>query len=310
MVGERRAVTLGSRGSALALAQTREVMERLTALNAGLQCTVRVIKTQGDRNQRRALTELEGKGLFTKEIEAALLAGEIDLAVHSLKDLPTEGPEGLIVGAVLARADPRDVLVSRLGLALERLPQGARIGTSSLRRAAQLLAYRPDLCIVNLRGNVDTRLRKAEGGGYEAVVLAAAGIIRLARADRITQYIPLDVVLPAPGQGALAVQVRVEDDQMRRLVAALDDIPTRAATDAERAFLRYLGGGCRVPVAAHGVVTEGELKVTGMVATIDGQRMIRLEARGSEREAEALGRKLAERALAMGAGEILEDVRN
>lgn len=310
-------LVVGTRGSALARAQTEVVVARLRALRPDLKMAVQVIKTKGDMVQHKPLVGIGDKGLFTREIEAALLDGRIDLAVHSLKDLPTELPPGLVIGAVLEREDARDVLVSRQGYSLDSLPLGARVGTGSLRRAAQLLAHRPDLCIVDLRGNVDTRLRKAATEEYDAIVLAAAGLHRLGLAHHITAYLPLEVMLPAVGQGALAVEVRAREDeqeegpesrdaQIRRLVSLLDHFPTRAATTAERAFLRALGGGCRVPVAAYGEVAQspssngssvrcpGLLRLRGLAASPDGCQVWRGEIKGKPEEAEALGEELAQ----------------
>lgn len=313
---------VGTRGSALARAQTDMAVVRLQALRPDLEITIQIIKTKGDLVQHKPLAGIGDRGLFTREIEAALLDGRIDLAVHSLKDLPTDLPPGLAIGAVLEREDARDVLVSRRGYSLDSLPLGARVGTGSLRRAAQILAYRPDLRIVDIRGNVDTRLRKAATEEYDAVVLAAAGLHRLGLAHYITAYLPLEVMLPAVGQGALAIEVRADDDgqgdeansrdaQICRLASLLDDFPTRAATAAERAFLRALGGGCRVPVAAYGEVVPattaqglpdgdssgvglGLLRLRGLVASPDGRQVWRGEIKGKPEEAEALGEELAQ----------------
>jgi hydroxymethylbilane synthase len=306
--------------------QTSWVINELSRLNPEMEFVVRKIKTKGDVMRDVALAKIGGKGLFVKEIEEALLQGEIDLATHSLKDLPTELPMGLLIGAVTKRADPRDVLISRLGLPLAKLPQGARLGTSSVRRRAQLLAYRPDFQIVNLRGNVDTRLRKAQTEEYDAIVLAAAGLTRLGHEDRITEYISPDIVLPAVGQGALAVEVREDDRRTQRIVAGLDHEPTRAAITAERAFLRHLvthrpsaqahqkperqERGCQVPMAAYGIVRDGRLIVEGMVASLDGRKVIRRKVIGNPTDAEHAGEELAKRILEAGAGDILDEVRS
>ena len=259
----------------------------------------------------RALSQVGGKGLFVKEIEGALLSGEIDLAVHSLKDMPTEQPKGLTLGAILERADPRDALVARGGNDgdLFTLPEGARLGTSSLRRQAQALAARPDLQVVDLRGNVDTRLRKLTEGQYEAIVLAVAGLVRLGRADSISHILPADVMLPAVGQGALCLEVRAGDEKIRRLIASLDHGPTRRATESERALLRCLEGGCQVPIAAYAEVDGGMLHLRGLVAALDGSRLVRDEVHGLAEQADVLGMELADRLLAAGASEILEEVR-
>jgi hydroxymethylbilane synthase len=300
-------VTVGSRGSDLALWQTRWVIARLQQACPDVEFRIQRITTRGDVVRDRALSQVGGKGLFIKEIEAALLAGEIDLAVHSLKDMPTEMPEGLVLDAVTAREDPRDVLVSRLGLKLAELPPGARVGTSSLRRAAQLRACRPDLQIVDLRGNVDTRLRKAATEEYDAVVLAAAGLIRLGHSDRVTEYLSPRVMLPAVGQGALCVEVRIGDEATRTLISIVHDPLTDAAVTAERVFLARMGGGCQVPIAAYGIVNADELWLRGLVASPDGSRLLRHELRGSSTEPVGLGQALAEDMLAQGADEICRE---
>ncbi|MFQ6059304.1 MAG: hydroxymethylbilane synthase [Anaerolineae bacterium] len=309
MVGITGEVVVGSRGSALALAQTQQVINELLRLGPEITFVLKVIKTRGDRIRDVALTKMGGKGLFVKELEEALLAGEIDLAVHSLKDLPTEQPSGLVIGAVLKREDPRDALVSRHGLALAQLPRGARVGTGSLRRGAQLLAYRPDLRIADIRGNVDTRLRKLGQGQYDAVILAAAGLIRLGQADRITEYLAPQVLLPAVGQGALAVEVREADARIQGMLAAIDHASTRAAVTAERAFLRRLEGGCRVPIAAYGQVQDRSLLLDGLVASADGHRVIRGQERGPVTAPIQIGERLAEVLLACGAEGILQEQR-
>ncbi len=247
----RGTVRLGTRASALAVRQTEEVLAGLRAAHPGLAFEVRPVRTAGDHDQATPLADLGGEGVFVTALENALLAGEIDLAIHSLKDMPAEQPPGLAIGAVLPRADPREALVSRLGLPLEGLPAGGRVGTDSPRRAAQLRAFRPDLQVIGLRGNVDTRLRKARSDEYDAIVLALAGLIRLGQAAAVTAIIPPEIILPAPGQGGIAVEVRAGDGEALELAAALDDAPTRAATTAERSFLQALGAGCHVPVAAH-----------------------------------------------------------
>jgi hydroxymethylbilane synthase len=300
-------VTVGSRGSDLALWQTRWVIARLQQACPDVEFRIQRITTRGDIVQDRALFQVGGKGLFVKEIEVALLAGEIDLAVHSLKDMPTELREDLVIDAVTAREDPRDVLVSRLGLKLAELPPGARVGTGSLRRAAQLRASRPDLRIVDLRGNVDTRLRKAATEEYDAVVLAAAGLIRLGHSDRVTEYLSPSVMLPAAGQGALCVEVRTGDEATRTLISIVHDSLTDAAVTAERVFLARMGGGCQVPIAAYGIVNADELWLRGLVASPDGLRLLRHELRGSWTEPAVLGQALAEEMLAQGADEICRE---
>jgi hydroxymethylbilane synthase len=305
----KQTLKVGTRGSALALWQTQHVVERLRAVAPGLDPRVETIKTHGDLVRDQALSKVGGKGLFVTEIEAALLSGKIDLAVHSLKDMPTELPHGLTLAAILERADPRDALViDGRGGSLVTLPAGARVGTSSLRRRAQLLAARPDLRVLDLRGNVDTRLRKLSAGDYEAIVLAAAGLLRLGRATVVAEYLPLDVMLPAVGQGALCVETRVDDEATQELVATLDHLPTRQAIQAERAFLQRLEGGCQVPIAAHAGIGNGRLRLQGLVASLDGARLVRDEIQGPVAEAGRLGTALAERLWAAGAGKILEGI--
>jgi hydroxymethylbilane synthase len=298
-----RAIVFGSRPSQLARWQTDFVIGKLRAAWPELDFRVDLLVTEGDRRLDRPLPEIGGKGVFTEEIEAALGDGRIDLAVHSLKDLPIEAARDLCVGAVSARADARDVLVSASGVGLAELAGGARVGTSSLRRQAQLLAVRPDLKVQPLRGNVDTRLRKALQGEYDAILLAAAGLERLGLGDRATEYLPFEAMLPAPGQGALAVQCRAGDvDLLARLRPLHDEAAFRAVT-AERAFLAGLGGGCSAPVAAYAEDTGGHLELRGLVASPDGMRVIRVRGRGSD--AERLGWKMAREAIDKGAGEVL-----
>ncbi len=318
MTFSTRSLTIGTRGSRLARWQTDYVLTRLQEAWPGLECRTHLFTTSGDRQLERPLPEIGGKGVFTEELENALRAGEIDLAVHSLKDLPIDDAPGLVIGAISAREDARDVLISRDGRTLETLPHGARVGTSSLRRAAQLLAARPDLVLLSLRGNVDTRVRKAlqgnsdaggyDAGGYDAIVLAAAGVVRLGLADHITQYLPMDVMLPAPGQGALAMQCRVDDAATLGLLAALDDVASRACVTAERAFLQGLGGGCSAPVAAYATYAAQpslpSLQLAGLVGTPDGQHIIRV--RGAGGEPNQLGALVAQQALAQGAGDLLK----
>ena len=286
-------LVIGTRGSTLAQWQTNYVIAALKRIAPELQIETRIIKTEGDKDQARSLADLGGVGVFTKEIENALLAREIDLAVHSLKDLPTDTASGLTIAAIPARGDPRDCIVSRHRLSLSDLPRGARIGTSSARRSAQILALRPDAQIVPLRGNVDTRLRKAQSEEYDAVVLAAAGIIRLGRANEITEYLPLEAFLPDPGQGALAIEIRADDAELGTLVAQLDHAPTRAAVTTERAFLRRLGGGCRMPIGAHAEMRGNVLHLRGVFALDDGKQIRCSEISGDAARAEELGAELA-----------------
>lgn len=306
----RRTLTIGTRGSALALRQTEHVVGRLQTVASDLPVSVRIIQTQGDRVRDRALSQFGSKGVFVEEIENALLAGEIDLAVHSLKDMPTGQHEGLSLGAILERADPRDALVVWGGEgSLSSLSADARVGTSSLRRRAQLLATRADLQVADLRGNVDTRLRKLREGQYDAVVLAAAGLIRLGHAEAISEALPVEVMLPAAGQGALCVEMRAGDETTRSLIEFLDHPPTRQATQAERALLGRLEGGCQVPIGAYAEVADGQLRLRGLIAALDGARTVRQEIRGPASDASQLGGALAERLLSMGGDVILEEIR-
>ncbi|HZY31928.1 MAG TPA: hydroxymethylbilane synthase [Candidatus Methylomirabilis sp.] len=304
----RDLLKLGTRGSPLALRQAELVARTLGNRWPDLEVTLVPIKTSGDKLLDVQLAQVGGKGLFVKELEEALLADRIDLAVHSLKDLPVTLPPGLGVGAVLAREDPLDALVARDGLRFTELPPGAQIGTSSLRRQVQLLHHRPDLQIVPLRGNVETRLRKLETLGLDAVVLAAAGLIRLGLQDRVTERLQPDVSLPAIGQGALAIEIRENDQRVASLVHGLDDRETRQATTAERAFLRRLGGSCITPIAAFGQIEGESLQLTGMVATLDGKRMVKQVCHGDASAPEEVGHTLAERLLAAGAEEILREI--
>jgi hydroxymethylbilane synthase len=292
-------LTIGTRGSALARWQTEWVQTRLTTAWPELHCDLRLFQTSGDKILDKPLPEIGGKGLFTEELENALRSGDIDIAVHSLKDLPIDNAPGLTIGAIGKREDPRDVLISRQYHTLSHLPRGARVGTSSLRRAAQLLAARPDLKILSLRGNVDTRIRKAMQGEYDAIVLAAAGVLRLGFASHIAEYLSFDTMLPAPGQGAVTVQCRKDDQRTIDLLRPIDHATTRLAVLAERAFLAGLGGGCSTPVAAY---AQGN-HLIGLVASKDGQRVIRVSGDGDDPI--ALGTELARQALAQGARELL-----
>ena len=302
-----KTLTFATRPSALARRQTDQVIGRLQNAWSDLRCRSETITTRGDRVLDRPLPEIGGKGLFTLELEEALLDGRVDLAVHSLKDLPTEEMPGLSVGAIPQRADARDAWICPAGFTLMGAPAGASVGTSSLRRSAQLLARRPDLDIRPIRGNVDTRLRKVREGQYDAIVLAAAGLARLDLAGQITATLPLDVMIPAPGQGALAVQCRADDAETLAFLAAIEDAASRRATVAERAFLHALGGGCSLPAGAH-ATTDGDIvALTTVVLSPGGER--RIDLRGRDRDPIALGTSLAEEALAQGAAELLEGVR-
>lgn len=298
-------VRLGTRASPLARFQTDLVRQALAELHHTIAFQNIIISTEGDRDVHTPLPELGGKGVFTQELEAALREEAIDLAVHSLKDVPVELSAGLTLGAITMREDPRDVLISARGWTLDTLPHGAAVGTCSTRRAAQLLAIRADLRLPPLRGNVDTRIGKALAGEFDAIVIAAAGVHRLGFASAITQYLPPEVMLPAPGQGALAVQCRADDEGMREQLRGLEDAAVRSATDAERGFLEGLGGGCAAPIAALGRVQAGRLHLRGLVASSDGQRVLRLFADGPTDDGRRLGLALAAEARARGAEALL-----
>jgi hydroxymethylbilane synthase len=298
-------IKIGTRGSTLALRQTAWVRERISEQHPGLEIEVVRIKTTGDMITDVPLAQVGGKGLFVKEIEEALVRGKIDLAVHSMKDVPTELPEGLHLGAITEREDPRDALISRDGHVLKALLPGARIGTSSLRRKTQLMGINPRWEIVPLRGNLDTRMRKLEAEGLDAVILAAAGVSRMGLAGRVTEYLPFDVMLPAVGQGALGIECR-QEGVINEVIAFLRHSGSAMAVEGERAFLRRLGGGCQVPIAAYGEVEGGRLLLQGLVARLDGSQFFRAEARGDDPT--AVGEGLAEDLLAQGADQVLQDI--
>lgn len=302
-----RRLIIGTRGSWLALWQAEWARAALRQRLSGVEVDVKVIRTSGDQDQTTPLGQLGGRGVFTKEIERALLAGEVDVAVHSLKDLPTDLPEGLALGAVSPREDCRDALIARAAPSFAALPQGARVGTGSLRRRALLLHVRPDLRMQDLRGNLDTRLRKLETEGLDAVVLAVAGLARMGWADRITERLPFSVCLPDAGQGAIGIEVRADDAEALCAVTVLNDADTRRSVEAERALLKALGGGCQVPIGAWGRVEEGRLRLDAVVASVDGKRLIRDRAEGAQETPEEVGRRLAEQLLKQGAAEILRD---
>ena len=293
-------LVIATRGSTLARVQTDSVIAHLNIHHPGLTTEVRVIKTTGDASQEASLTEL-GLGVFTKELEVELLSHRADLAVHSLKDMSTEAPAGLEVLTVMKREDPRDVLVSRGGLKLAELATGAVVGTSSPRRAALILAIRPNVAVAPIRGNVETRLRKLNEGSFDAIVLAAAGLIRLGLQAEVTEYLDPLTFTPAVGQGAIALQGRSDDTALATLLEPLDHTDTHASVLAERAFLVALGGGCRVPMGAHGVITGDSLHVAGVVASLDGKQCYRADVEGPMGDADALGRRLAQDVLDQGA---------
>jgi hydroxymethylbilane synthase len=303
-----RPIIIGTRGSKLALWQAEWLRSALAERFPGTSVELSIIKTQGDKILDVPLAKIGGKGLFVKEIEEALREGRVDIAVHSMKDMPADIPAGLVIGAVPERETPTDVLISRNGLTLMEIPAGGVIGTSSLRRAAQLRALRPDLKVVPLRGNVETRIRKLETDPLAAVVLAAAGVKRLGLEHRITEHLAADRMLPAVGQGALCLEIRGEDPHIGPLVSTLDHPATHAAVNGERAFLRRLEGGCQVPIAAYGRIEGSHFTLTGLVAAVDGSRVIKHSLNGPAASAEGIGVELAEILLSRGADGILKNL--
>ncbi|ELK44081.1 porphobilinogen deaminase [Brevibacillus agri BAB-2500] len=298
---------VGTRRSKLALTQTNWVVQKLKELAPQAEFELYEIVTKGDRILDVTLSKVGGKGLFVKEIEQSLYDKETDFAVHSLKDMPAELPEDLVIGAIPKRVDPRDVLLSLDGKTLDELKEGALVGTSSLRRSAQILAHRPDIQIESLRGNIDTRIRKLEEGNFDAIILAAAGLARVNYEGNISQFLPVEISLPAVGQGALAIECRADDEETLALLKQLDDEPTRLAVTAERSFLHKLQGGCQVPIGAYATVGEDkQITLTGMVGSPDGKQMFKNTATG--RDPQALGVQVAEALLAQGAGEVLAQV--
>lgn len=301
-------IIIGTRGSKLALWQADYVEQRLREEYPGLQVTQKRISTKGDRILDVPLAKIGGKGLFTKELEEEMLSGSIDLAVHSLKDMPAKVPDGLMIAAVTKRLDPGDALVSNRFSSFSELPQGARVGTSSLRRRAQLLCARPDLTMIDLRGNVNTRLRKLDEGEYDAIVLAVAGLKRLGFADRIREVLPQTMVLPAVGQGALAIETRADDKETRDMLAFLRDDETICCAEAERSFLARVEGGCQVPVGVYATAEGDDLKVEAVIASLDGWRSYRGTVNGAKADAAKLGKGLAEKLLNEGGAKILQEL--
>jgi hydroxymethylbilane synthase len=308
-----RPLRIGTRGSALALWQANHVRDELARLH-GVEAELVRIHTSGDKMRNASVAQINaqigaegsGKGIFIKEIEDALLAGSVDIAVHSMKDVPTETPVGLVFAAIPRREDPRDCLISRQNRVLKGLPAGARIGTSSLRRQAQLRLARPDVHVTDLRGNVDTRLKKLAAGEFDAIVLAMAGVNRLGAGDKVTQVFKPDVMLPAVGQGALGIETRADDSGTLALAASLDDVETRGCVTAERALLRELQGGCQVPVGAWArIAADGELEIEAGVFSPDGTEAVRRSNCGSPSDAEAIGVRLAHALIEAGANRIL-----
>lgn len=298
-------IVIGSRKSKLALLQAQEVVDSLAAVYPHLSFEIVKIKTEGDRDRITSLKVLGGKGVFVKELEEALLRRDIDIAVHSLKDMPTDIPDGLTLAAVTRRMDPRDVLVSNGGVGLSRLPAGSRIGTSSQRRAVQLANCRRDIAVSDMRGNIDTRLRKCAGGEVDGLLIAAAALIRMKLEARITEYLSTDIFIPAVGQGTLGIEVRAEDGAMGELVAPLNHESTWREVGAERAFLKALGGGCREPIAALAVVKGTSLRIRGMVANSATFEVMYADVKGYSSQAEQLGVLLAQRMMEMGAERLI-----
>jgi len=305
----RQEIIIGSRGSKLALTQTNWVKAQLERLNPHRKFSVEIIHTRGDKITDVALFRIGGKGLFTKELEVALLEGKIDLAVHSLKDLPTELPSNLALGAIPEREDPHDLLIGEGLQGLRQLPAGARVGTSSLRRRAQILAMRPDIEVVDLRGNLDTRLKKLKTLGLNAIIVARAGVNRLGVSQDSAHTIPYAEMLPAVGQGALAIEIRKGDKTAEALVSPMDHIPTHQAVEAERALMLELQGGCQVPIGAIAHVRESTLKLEAVICSLDGRRIIKDSSRGPVTRAREIGIELAQRLLKSGGREILEEIR-
>ena len=301
-------IIIGTRSSKLALWQADYVMDCLQKKYPELHVEKKLMTTKGDKILDAPLAKIGGKGLFTKELEQDMLAGGIDIAVHSLKDMPTEVPDGLIITAITKRYDPGDAFVSNKVKSLAELPQGAVVGTSSLRRKAQLLHARPDLVVKDLRGNVNTRLRKLDAGEYDAAVLAVAGLKRLGFGDHITEVLPKSMILPAVGQGALAIEAREDDAETRELVAFLNDEVTVACAKAERAFLARVEGGCQVPVGVYATPEDGGLHVEAVIASLDGKRLYRDHVSGQVKDAETIGTQLADKLLDMGGIDIMHEI--
>ena len=305
----KRTVKIGSRDSALAMWQTKHVISELEKVTSEYTFEIVPLKTKGDKILDVSLAKVGDKGLFTKELEAAMLDKTTDLAVHSMKDVPTNLVDGLIIGSILKREDPRDVLISPKGYTFQTLPEGAKVGTSSLRRKAQLQNLRPDLKICDVRGNLNTRMRKMHEENFDALILAAAGVIRMGWSDEISEYLPMDISLAAVSQGAIGIECREDDVEIMALIAKINDEETATCVCAERALLRALEGGCQIPIAAHAVIKNYTLKLNGLVASLDGKRVIKETLSGNKDNAEEIGLELAKKLTALGADEILAEIR-
>ena len=301
-------ITIGTRGSPLALWQAHWIKSQLESAHADLTVDLVKIKTSGDIIQDVPLAKVGGKGLFTKEIEESMLRYETDIAVHSMKDVPVQFPASLTLSVVTEREDPRDALISRNGYKLDTLPKGAKVGTGSFRRTTQLLHYRPDLEVVPMRGNVQTRLNKLESEGLDAIILAAAGLIRLGMADHITEYIEPEIMLPGGGQGAVGIESRKEDVRIMNRIFPLDHEESHIAIEAERSFLTRLEGGCQVPIGVYATIEGNTMRLRGLVGSLDGKQVLKAEQTGSTEDPRALGFELAGEILEMGADKILKEV--
>ncbi len=306
----RNKIVIGSRGSKLALIQANLIKSQLEKANKGIEFTIEIIKTTGDKITDVPLAKIGNIGLFTKELENALLDKTVDLVVHSAKDMPTDIPDSLEIGAVTKREDPHDALISKNNVSLKNLPQNAKLGTSSLRRKSQALACRPDLEIVDLRGNLDTRLKKLETGDFDAIFVAMAGLTRLGLADKASEIIPYDIMLPAVGQGALCIEIRENDEQIKKIIKIVQHFDTRFEVLAERALLQRLQGGCQIPVGAHAeIIFPVNIKMEAIVCSLDGTTIIRDSVEGKVDDYSIMGIELANKLLGRGGRQILEDIR-
>lgn len=305
---EPRKIKIGSRGSPLALWQANWIKDQLESLHPEIPVEIVIIKTSGDKIQDVPLAKIGGKGLFVKEIEEAMLKNEVDFAVHSMKDMPIKFPYALCIAAVTKRENPFDALISKNDIKLDDLPKGAKVGTGSLRRVSQLLHYRPDLELIPLRGNIETRIKKLETEGLDAIILAAAGLIRMGWGDKISEIISPEVLLPAMGQGAVGIEARKHDVDNHILLADMDDEDTHLALDAERAVVTQLEGGCNVPIGAFATIEEDQMTLRGLVASLDGKTVYKTESKGNKVDAKALGRELGDTLLEMGGDKIMQEI--